>query len=63
LTARTKTSAADAVPTVESLSKHEIALIKATRRIPAPNGERYRRTMAVIDHINALADGMRSVHA
>jgi hypothetical protein len=61
LTARARISA-DA-PTVESLSKHEIALIKATRRIPAPNGERFRRTMSIIDFVNWTADGMRSVHA
>ena len=61
MTARARISAD--VPTVESLSKLEIALIEATRRIPAPNGERFRRTMSIIDFVNWTADGMRSVHA
>ena len=61
MTARATISANE--PTVESLSKHEIALIKATRRILAPNGERFRRTMSIIDFVNWTADGMRSVHA
>jgi hypothetical protein len=45
------------------LSQHEVALIRATRRIPAADGERYRRTMSIIDFVNWTADGMRSVHA
>lgn len=49
--------------TASTLTKSEIALIEAVRRIPADDGERYRRTMAIIDYVSALADGMRSANA
>jgi hypothetical protein len=48
---------------VSALSKHEIALIEATRRIPAADGERFHRTLSIIEFVNALADGMRSANA
>jgi hypothetical protein len=58
-----RVKAVQTTPTVDTLSSHEIALIEATRKIPADAGERYRRTMSIIEYINALAEGMRSANA
>ncbi len=48
--------------TIDNLSPMEIRLIEAQRKIPADGGERYRRTLSIIEYVNALAEGMRSAN-
>ncbi len=49
--------------TIGTLTRQEIALIQATRKIPAKAGERFHRAQSIITFINAVADGMRSADA
>ena len=49
--------------TIGTLTRQEIALIEATRKIPTKADERFHRAQSIITFINAVADGMRSADA